>query len=191
MKKTLLLLLVVALAVLSLAACQEEINTDLNPYSDAVARTFPTSIRVETTYTDDTFDVTLQGVYTATYNGDGSATVVYEFDKLNPAGSANLYDKVSGTVTIAADGTVSGSLDETVAAAVRLSLNLDASKMSYSIDRGILTADISAENTKSVLGVALGSAAKLDMRLAGDVIGSYTVNYSTATGSAKIVCIYN
>ena len=191
MKKTILLILTVALCVFALAACQTETNTDLNPYQDAVAKTFPSSVRVETSYTDNAYGVELCGVYTVTYNADGTAVVEYEYDKLNPAGSAELYDKVSGTVTIAADGTVSGSLDANVTAAAKVSLNLDTEKMTYSVDKGILTAQISAANTKSVLGVDLGADAKLDMRLAGEAIGSYTVNYTTAKGAAKIVCIYS
>lgn len=196
MKKIIAFALLLILAF-SLVACTPADTTEsLDSFNSAIANSAPVSVIVETKFEHTRLDVDIEGEYTATFAEDGSATVKYWYYKLNKADLDNdneLLELVPDQVAyIAADGTVTGDLEGTVTAAVQCKMNLDPSKMEYSIDRGILTATVKAANTKAVFGVDLGYDATLDMRLAGEgeAIGSYSIRYTTSEGSAVIVCKY-
>lgn len=193
MKKIIAFALLLILAF-SLVACTPAGTTEsLDSFNSAIANSAPVSVIIETKFEHTRLGVDIKGEYTATFAEDGTATVEYWYYKLNEADLANdeLLELVPDQVAyIAADGTVTGDLEGTVTAAVQCKMNLDPSKMEYSIDRGILTATVKAANTKAVFGVDLGYDATLDMRLAGEAIGSYSIRYTTSDGSAVIVCKY-
>lgn len=192
MKKIIAFALLLVLAF-SLVACTPANTESLDSYNEAIANTSPVSVIVETSFHHTRLDVDAEGEYTVTFDEDGTATVEYWYYKLNTATLDNdeLLELVDDQVAyVAQDGTVTGDLEGTVTAAVQCKMNLDPGKMQYSIDRGILTATVKAADTEAVFGVALGYDATLDMRLAGDAIGSYSIRYTTDEGSAVIVCKY-
>ena len=204
MKKIWILLLaiinlvaIIAIMLLGLNGCSgtgssiTDGSATIADYAAAISASNPKSATVSITYDNTALGITLKGEYVITYNVDGTATVVYSYDKLNGIGSEDMISTVTGTVEISASGALSGSLDSTVAAAATKKINLDASKMSYVIAMGTIDASIKAADTAAVLGTALGSDAKLLMRMTSEgVIGSYSVTYNTASGPASVVCIY-
>ena len=99
---------------------------------------------------------------------------------------------VKGTATVSADGTVSGDVDAKVSAATAVKINLDPSKITYSIERGILTVTVKAADTQAVLGVDLGADASMTMTVSdGGKIGSVSYSYSIGTDSTvSVVCFY-
>lgn len=194
MKKTIALSLLLIL-VLSLAACTPVADENLNSYSEAIKSTSIAGAKIEVSFHHTAFDVNIEGEYTVSLNEDGSATVKYWYDELNSDtldNDADLLERVSDQVAyVAADGTVTGNLDGTVAAAVQCKMDLIPEKIEEcKIERGVLTATVKAANTKAVFGVDLGYDATLDMRLDGEAISSYSIRYTTDEGSANIVCTY-
>lgn len=194
MKKIIALILALA-CVLGLAACTPA-NEDLMPYTEAMANTVPTSAIINVNVYDTEFDEELEGTYTVTYNEDGTATIDYEYEVLNPAAEGDgIKELKSGSATVAADGTVTGDgVDASVIAAATLNINLTAGVKSYVVARGILTANIEKANTAAVLGVELPGDASLELRMAdneGTKIGQATINYSNDRGTVRIVCQYD
>lgn len=207
MKKifAILLALTMALSVFALAGCGDngggDVDTtdhNLEAIKAALSATTPASTDIEINAVTP-LGVTLNGEYNVTYNSDGTATVEYSYDKLNtfeggPVGE--LVSRVSGTATIAQDGTVSGDVSATVAGAATKSFNLDAAKFkSYSAGEGSLVATIAAENVEAVLGIAIS-------RLASDVTISVFANDGEVTavsiaytdsvaGAVTVECVYN
>lgn len=194
MKKIIAFALMLVLAFMLVACTPTAASQTLSSFNSAIANSSPKSVVIETSFNHTGFDVEMTGEYTITFNEDGTADVGYWYYKLNDADDDNdellvLVD--NKTAHIAADGTVTGDLDKTVTAAAKCRINLDASKMEYSIDRGILTASVKAADTEAVFGVALGFNATLDMRIVDNAIASYSIRYTTSEGTAVIVCNYS
>lgn len=200
MKKIIALLLILATAF-ALAACRgkdpDPVGTSdgsatVADYNEAISKTNPSVVTIRTTFENTAPAATLEGEYVVTYNVDGTATIVYEYDVLNSIGADEMVSKKQGTAQLLADGKISGSIDKTVAAAAVGKIALDEKKMDYDISMGTLNAVIKAANTKAVLGIELGSDATLLMRITNDgYIGSYSISYSTSAGNADIVCIFS
>ncbi len=194
MKKIIALILALT-CMLALASC-DGAGADhkaLEAYKTAVDETSPARATINIVYTDLALNVTLNGSYQVEYNEDGTATVNYEYDKLNgiDSGSDEMVSTVSGTATVKADGTAEGDVDAKVTAATTVKINLDPAKMTYSVARGILTASVKAADTEAVLGVNLGSDVSMTMTVSDSgKIGSVSYNYLTANGTASVVCFY-
>lgn len=204
MKKIIALLIALA-CVLALASCSlvqpdnggsgavSDGTATLEDYTAAIAATSPTSMTIETTLVNKTPAVTLNGNYTVTYQVDGTAAIVGSYEKLNEPTQSEFKSLVVVDCEVSSGGKVTGdSVDKTVSAAAVNKIKLDAKKISYEISMGTLNVTISAANTESVLGVKINSDVKLIMRMTNDgKIGSYSINYSTASGDASVVCMYN
>lgn len=137
----------------------------------------------------------LNGSYDVLYNEDGTATVAYSYEKFNTftegATSTELKSTVEGTVTVAADGKVSGDLGTEGLTAVSFDLKLDENKLSsVVINAGVLNATVKAENTEAVLGVALSYDAQLVVVTGTNGVTSMTVSYTTTLGNVEIVTLY-
>ncbi len=194
MKKIIALILALA-CVFALAACTPA-NDDLGAYTTAIANTAPSSVIINVTTYDTEFGVELNAIYTVVYNDDGTASVEFEYEVMNPATAGDgITTTKTGSASIAADGTVTGDgINVSVLAAATLSLNLKAPIKSYIVARGILTANVEKANTAAVLGVELPSDASLELRMAdteGTKIGQATINYSDDRGTIRIVCQYD
>ena len=194
MKKIIALILALA-CMLALISCNDNSadSAALEPYKTAIDATVPARATINITYTDTTLNVALNGSYQVEYNEDGTATVNYEYEKLNgiDSGSAEMISTVTGTATVKADGTTEGDVDVNVTAANVTKINLDASKMTFSVARGILSASIKAADTKAVLGIEIASDVSMTMTVSDTgKIGSVSYNYQTANGTASVVCFY-
>ena len=194
MKKIIALILALT-CVLALVSCDggSADHSVLETYKAAVDATVPSRATINITYTDTKLGVVLDGNYLVVYNADGTATVNYEYEKVNEidSDSDELVSKVNGVVTVKADGTVTGSIDKKVTAATVAKINLDPAKMTYTVTRGILTAKIAAADVSAVLGVDIGADVGMTMTVSdAGKIGSISYNYATASGTASVVCFY-
>ena len=136
---------------------------------------------------------TLESEYNVTYNQDGTATVVYTYEKLNEIGEADDYKTCGeGTVTIAADGKIVGAIEGTEAlTAVTFDINLDPSKLaSVTVKGNMLSATVKAENTAAVLGVDVGVDVNVVVSVSSLGVASVVISYNTATGPVEIVATY-
>lgn len=191
MKKIIALILALT-AVFALVSCDDSADhSALEPYKAAISATEPTRATINVSYTDNALGVTLDGTYVAEYGEDG-ATVTYEYEKINEIGASDeMVSVIKGTVTVADDGTVDGDIDAKVSAATAITINLDPSKITYSIARGILTVSVKAADTEAVLGVAIAADVSMTMTVSdGGKIGSVSYSYATANGVSSVVCFY-
>ena len=200
MKKIIALVLVIG-CMLSLASCElifgdkktEEPDDsyavpDIQAKVDASA---PAGAEITVTFKTTLGD--LNGAYDVVYNEDGTATVAYSYEKFNTITetTTELKTTVEGTVTVAADGSVSGDLGTEGLTAVSFELKLDESKLSsVAINAGVLNAQVKAEHTEAVLGVALAYDAQLVVVTGTTGVTTMTVSYTTPHGDVEIVTLY-
>lgn len=138
----------------------------------------------------------IKGEYKLVYNMDGSATVEYYYEKLNSFDEAALENEykstVTGTTTVAADGTVTDPIGGTASVeAVTFDINLDASKLaSATVSGGVLIAKVKAADTLAVLGTEIG--ADVDLVISTGTLGitSVAISYNTQSGPVEIVATY-
>ena len=203
MKKIIALLLALV-CVVGLTACGQETGpdgNDLDEFTAAVAAADPASAELETKVSSTTFGVSLEGVYNIAYNEDGSATVSYTYEQLRLIGDDvavgdGIKETVEGVATVAADGTVTvtegnGSVGAQITAVAGIKLNLNASKMTYTVSAGMLSATVKAADTAAVFGTAISADVNLVLTVANGAVSAITVTYNTADGQAEIVCLYN
>jgi hypothetical protein len=201
MKKIIALLLALA-CVFALASCAAEAPAEgegisdgtatIEDYTAAIAATSPTKMTIETKLEKNSPKATLEGAYTVEYQVDGTAVITGSYEKLNDPTADEFKSKVPVNAEVSASGKVSGdTVDATVSAAAVNKIDLNGKKFNYEISMGTLNVTISAANTESVLGFKIDSEVKLILRMTNDgKIGSYSINYTTAEGSASIVCMY-
>lgn len=136
----------------------------------------------------------LNSEYNVTYNSDGTASVVYTYEKFNSfdEDSDEYKSAYSGTVTVGADGTLSEEVGGAASVeALTFDITLDASKFStVTVVSGVFTADIKAENTQAVLGVNLGADASLVVSTNASGVVSVAISYTSVAGSVEIIATY-
>lgn len=196
MKKIIALILVIG-CMLSLAACfpnNTEEPDDSHAIPDIQAKVDASAPKgADITVTFKTSLGTLNGSYDVAYNEDGTATVAYSYEKFNTLGEGvtELKSTIAGTATVAADGSVTGDLGTDGLTAVSFDLKLDESKLnSVAINAGVLNAEVKAEHTEAVLGVALSYDVQLVVITGANGITSMTVSYTTTLGDIEIVTLY-
>ena len=131
--------------------------------------------------------------YNVTYNDDGTATVVYTYEKFNTfdEDSDEYKSSYSGTVTVGADGTVSGDIGTASVEALTFDINLDTSKLATAeVVAGVLTATVKAANTASILGVNLGSDASVVVSTNASGVSFIAISYISAAGPVEIIATY-
>lgn len=199
MKKIIALILAIG-CILSLASCnlitgntpdEPDDSASIPEIQSKVDASAPQGADITVTFKTALGD--LNGAYDVLYNEDGTATVAYSYEKFNilGEGSTELKSTYTGTVTVAADGSVSGDLGTEGLSAVSFELKLDESKLSgVAINAGVLNATVKAEHTEAVLGVALGYDVQLIVATGTTGVTSMTVSYTTANGEVEIVTLY-
>jgi hypothetical protein len=199
MKKIIALILAIG-CILSLASCnlitgntpdEPDDSASIPEIQSKVDASAPQGADITVTFKTALGD--LNGAYDVLYNEDGTATVAYSYEKFNTLGegSTELKSTYTGTVTVAADGSVSGDLGTEGLSAVSFELKLDESKLSgVAINAGVLNATVKAEHTEAVLGVALGYDVQLIVATGTTGVTSMTVSYTTANGEVEIVTLY-
>ena len=139
----------------------------------------------------------LEGEYDVVYNEDGTATVDYTYEKFNnfdadTAVRDGVTSEFSGTVVVAADGSVSGLDGVASVEAVTFELNLNPDKISsYEAGSSILTAKVPASNTASVLGVAIDADVELVVTTGADRVTSVVMTYALTNGTVTITAVYH
>ena len=131
--------------------------------------------------------------YNVTYNDDGTATVVYTYEKFNTfdEDSDEYKSSYSGTVTVGADGTVSGDIGTASVEALTFDINLGTSKLATAeVVAGVLTATVKAANTASILGVNLGSDASIVVSTNASGVSFIAISYISAAGPVEIIATY-
>lgn len=197
MKKILALILAVC-CIFALASCQFFTGTETPDDSYAIPdiqakidASAPSGADITVTFKTSLGD--LNGAYDVTYNEDGTANVDYSYEQFNTieAGVSELKSTVTGTVTVAADGSVSGTLTTEALNAVSFDLKLDENKLSnVAINAGVLSANVKAADTAAVLGVAIDCDVQLTVVTGTNGITSMTVAYTTNFGAVEIVTLY-
>ena len=196
MKKIIALMLVIG-CMLAFASCgwfgddEEEDTTpdyteDIAKFQASIDASCPDVAEIDVVLASILGD--LNGSYTVTYNEDGTATVDYSYEKFNSFEAGAVFDEAkstyTGTVTVDADGAISGG---EFVEAVAFDINLDASKLSsISIVSGTLRATVKAADTAAVLGVAIGADVDLIISTGADGITSITISYTTSAGDVEI-----
>ena len=131
--------------------------------------------------------------YNVTYNDDGTATVVYTYEKFNTfdEDSDEHKSSYSGTVTVGADGAVSGDIGTASVEALTFDISLDTSKLATAeVVAGVLTATVKAANTASILGVNLGSDASIVVSTNASGVSFIAISYISAAGPVEIIATY-
>lgn len=203
MKKLIAILLAVVCAV-TLVSCagnntpggQTE-KADLSLFTNALKTVSPKTSMVRTTMTSDLG--TLNGKFEITYAGDDRATVTYEveqFNEITDTAGEDFEPKSTKTGTISYENgtyTTSEGVTREFALATELKLNLDSTKMVYTIEDGntTLKATIQSKDTKTVLGTEINAEVSLTVKRNETTITSVTITYETKAGTATIVCDYN
>ena len=194
MKKILCLALALLMCASLMIACGDdpapEVD-DLKAFTDALAASAPKTAKVNTTLESALGE--LNAEYSVTYGEDGTAELVFTREQFNEitADTTEFKSTVTGSASIDAAGNLTGDLGEgAVSAATVLKLALAKDKMTYTVDGGILTATVSAENVQSVLGVNTGAETTVKLTVANGVVSSLTVSYTTAEGPATVVAVY-
>ena len=136
----------------------------------------------------------LNSEYNVTYNEDGTATVVYTYEKFNSfdEDSDEYKSTYTGTVIVGADGTLTGDVDNASVEALTFDINLDVAKLAtVEVVSGVLTATIKAANTASVLGVNLGSDASVVVSTNASSVVFIAISYNSVAGPVEIIATYN
>ena len=132
--------------------------------------------------------------YNVTYNEDGTANVVYTYEKFNSfdEDSDEYKSTYTGTVIVGADGTLTGDVDNASVEALTFDINLDVAKLAtVEVVSGVLTATIKAANTASVLGVNLGSDASVVVSTNASSVVFIAISYNSVAGPVEIIATYN
>lgn len=197
MKKILALILVVG-CIFAFASCDLFSGTETPDDSYAIPdiqakidASAPKGADITVTFKTTLGD--LNGSYDVTYNEDGTANVDYSYEQFNTItdGSSELKSTYTGSVTVAADGSVSGTLSTEALNAVSFDLKLDESKLSnVAINAGVLSANVKAADTAAVLGVALDYDVQLTVVTGTNGVTSMTVAYTANLGAVEIVTLY-
>lgn len=190
MKKIISFALVIACVVTLFACGGDDKGKDLEPFTTAISATSPTKTTVKVKDTSALGD--LNGTYTVTYESDTKATIEYEYEQFNSfaetEATGNKKKVITGTVTYD-NGKYSdnGALVDAESAITGISVNLNADKMTYTIDGNTLTGSVKAENVKDVLGIDKESDVQFIITTNGTTVTALTITY----GNSTITCAYN
>ncbi len=191
MKKFLALVLAVVCAF-SLFSCG---NDSVKAFTKAMENTEPAVVKLNITVSMTDGD--LEASYVTTYNEDGSFTVDYSYENFATSSEGGAEDAVvvkTGKVTCDKDGKYSdgGAISGQVESLSGSKLSLKSKKMSAKVsdDGNVLTATVSAKNTKTVFGVEFAGDVSLVITKAQDKIVSYTMTYATDDCDVVVTCEY-
>lgn len=178
----------------TLVSCGSSGHSELEPFIEAMNVYSFSGAEITASLSSELGELTAN--YDITYNDDGSASVVYSkkvFNSIAPDSTADsLISNVSGVASVDKNANVtSGELGRLVAVMTMLLPELDGDRLEYSVEDGVLTASISAEDTEDVLLVNTGYDTLVTVRLTGDSVDTVTVSYTSGDGPVFVNCCYN
>ena len=197
MKKFLALLLVCVMAF-AVVSCdnggEEPAPSEFADFEKAINQTPASKINVSTKITTQLG--ILHSTVETVFNPNGSATVNFYIERFNTDfSSAETVISKKGSVTLNSDGTYSdgGEFKDSLGANIpTVKLNLDAAKFeSYTIEGGVLTANVKAENTAYVLGTDVGYDVSFMLTVGAGRIVSVVLNYVSDFGPIEAIVSYN
>lgn len=199
MKKIIALILVVG-CLLAMSSCslfnKKQDHTGISAVQSAIDSSAPKSADINVEF-DSTLGK-LEGEYDVVYNEDGTATVDYTYEKFNnfsadTAVRDEIKSSYTGTVVVAADGSISSGLDGVASVeAVTFELNLNPDKLvSYEAGSSVLNAKVAAANTASVIGVAINADVDLVITVGANRVTSVVMTYALTNGTVTITAIYH
>lgn len=193
MKKIICLILALT-CCFALFACNKTDET-LEAYLGVVNASEPTNITTMTTHTRQ--DVYYTGVYETVMTEDGFV-FTYEYEEKAPvtadSTSGSVVTKTGEIVYNGQNYVVNGGEPTTVApdvAYMSLTLNLTAETIGeyrLSRDGNTLTAELSAEQVKSIFGTEISAtAATLTLKIAGGRLSRVNLAYTTADSTEVLI----
>lgn len=196
MKKILALLLVCVIAF-AIVSCNEEPTppSEFSVFEEAIDQTPASKINVNTKITTEV--EILHSTIETVLNPNGSATINFYIERLNSDDFTTSETVVSktGTVTLNKDGTYSdgGEFKNTLGANIAtVKLGLDSSKLeNYTVESGVLSATVKAENTAAVLGTAIGYDVNFMLTVSDGNVVSIVIKYTSDFGPVEAVISYN
>lgn len=196
MKKFLAILLVcvMAFAVVSCNKGNEEPPSAFAEFEKAIDQTPASKVNVSTKITTELG--ILNSTVDTVFNPDGSATVSFSIERFNSDfTTSDVVVTRTGTVTLNKDGTYSdgGTFKDTLGANVAsVKLALDEAKLaSYTIENGVLSASVEAENTAAVLGTDIGCDVSFMLTIGSGRIVSLVIAYESDFGPVEAIVSYN
>ena len=138
----------------------------------------------------------LNGSYDVTYNNDGSATVVYSYERFNEFTLDSVQDEfksvINGTVTVSADGELSDEIGGVASVeAVTFDIDLkDEYFTSVSVSNSVLRGTIKSENTFDALGVDIMYDVDLTIFTGSGRVTSIVIAYESENGPIEISSLY-
>lgn len=196
MKKFLALLLVcvMAFAIVSCGNNGGDSDSVFADFEKAIEQTPASKVSVSTKITTELG--ILHSTVETTFNPNGSASVSFYIERFNSDfTSSDVVITKSGTVTLNADGSYSdgGDFADTLGSNIAsVSLDLDEAKLeSYSIEGGVLSASVKAENTAAVLGTEIGYDVDFMLTVGNGRVVSLIINYSSDNGPIEAIVSYN
>lgn len=196
MKKFLAILLVcvMAFAIVSCNDGNEENPSVFAEFEKAIDQTPASKVNVSTKITTELG--ILHSTVNTTFNPDGSASVSFYIERFNSDfTTSDVVVTREGTVTLNKDGTYSdgGAFKDTLGANVSsVKLALDEAKLaSYTIENGVLSASVEADNTASVLGTDIGYDVSFMLTIGEGRIVSLVITYESDFGPVEAIVSYN
>ncbi len=194
MKKFIAVVLLLLLAF-SFTACDDEVVKPafIDEFMAAADATLSSNVRVETKLVSSLGE--LNSTVDTVFNPNGSATITYSIENFNEDLTSNDVKVVkSGTVTYrngeySDGGEFKGSISSTAVSSVVI--NLDDTKMEYTVDGGVLTATVKAENVKEILGIDVAADVNFTLTMGAGKIVSLAMNYKLDVGEVFVICTYN
>ena len=157
-------------------------------FMNAINDTNPSKARLELEEDVMYDDIVLNGLYQVSYKADGTASVIYEIDQFDLTfTSENPIITVPGTLTVNADGTITGDngLNRGVHIAILLDIDLANSALEFKVEGdNRISFKVSAADTAAVLGVAIDSDVTVGIEVVNGKVATMYISYANTTITA-------
>ena len=169
-------------------------SASVKDFEESIDNTTPAAIELQITY--DTAFGALNASFNTAFAEDGSFVIDGSYEKFNTT-SEGAADEVKSVIPVKITCDANGSYSDggafagsnPAATGTKLALgkklNADISK-----DGNVLTANVKAEDTEAVFGVAYATDVTLVITRNDGKIVSYTMEYATDYGYDRVVCNY-